>query len=65
MSPKVLEYIAGDNVSWEKEPLEKVAQDGQLAAYLHRGFWQPCDTMRDKVLLEELWASNKAPWKHW
>ena len=65
MAPKALEYIAGDDTSWEKEPLERVAHDGQLSAYLHRGFWQPCDTMRDKVLLEELWASNKAPWKHW
>lgn len=65
MSPKALDYISGDRTSWEKEPLEKVAQDGQLSAFLHRGFWQPCDTMRDKVLLEELWASEKAPWKNW
>lgn len=65
MAPKAIEYIADDCTSWEKEPLEKVAQEGQLSAFLHRGFWQPCDTMRDKVLLENLWASNKAPWKLW
>lgn len=65
LSPDVLEYIAGDGTSWEKEPLERLAEEGQLSAYRHRGFWQPMDTLRDKNLLENLWNSGKAPWKNW
>jgi glucose-1-phosphate cytidylyltransferase len=65
LSPKVLDYIDGDDTAWEKEPMEKLAQAGQLSAYLHHGFWQPMDTLRDKTHLEELWASGKAPWKLW
>lgn len=65
LSPKTIEYIAGDAVIWEREPLEQLAREGQLAAYCHRGFWQPMDTLRDKVYLEELWASGRAPWKIW
>ena len=61
----VLDYIDGDATVWEREPLERLAAEGQLAAYEHRGFWQPMDTLRDKTLLEELWASGKAPWKIW
>jgi glucose-1-phosphate cytidylyltransferase len=65
LSPRVLDYIKNDNTVWEKEPLEKLANEGQLSAYQHNGFWQPMDTLRDKVMLDELWASGKAPWKVW
>jgi len=65
LSPTVLDYISDDSTIWEKEPLEKLANEGSLAAYEHRGFWQPMDTLRDKTLLEELWQSNQAPWKVW
>jgi glucose-1-phosphate cytidylyltransferase len=65
LSPKVLDYIDGDQTLWEKEPLERLALSGQLSAYLHHGFWQPMDTLRDKTHLEELWADKKAPWKTW
>lgn len=65
LSPSVLDYIGGDDTIWEKEPLERLAQEGQLGAYAHHGFWQPMDTLRDKTLLEELWSSGKAPWKVW
>ena len=65
LSPKVLSYINGDNTVWEQEPLLKLAQNKQLMAYEHPGFWQPMDTLRDKYLLEELWNSGKAPWKKW
>jgi glucose-1-phosphate cytidylyltransferase len=65
LSPSVIDYIAGDATPWEAEPLEELARDGQLAAYEHRGFWQPMDTVRDRMQLEELWASGKAPWKVW
>lgn len=65
LSPKVLGYIQDDDTLWERAPLETLAQDGQLEAYIHRGFWQPMDTLRDKQLLEELWASGQAPWKTW
>jgi glucose-1-phosphate cytidylyltransferase len=61
--PKVLDYISGDDTSLEGEPLERLAADGQLMAYRHNGFWHPMDTLRDKQLLESLWASGKAPWK--
>lgn len=65
LSPKVLDYIDGDATVWEREPLERLARDGQLAAFDHDGFWQPMDTLRDKIHLEELWSSNRAPWKTW
>jgi len=65
LSPEVLDYVADDHTVWEREPLERLAAEGQLAAYHHDGFWQPMDTLRDKHLLEELWQSGKAPWKTW
>jgi glucose-1-phosphate cytidylyltransferase len=65
LSPKVLDYIEGDQTVWEQEPLMKLADDGELVAYEHQGFWQPMDTLRDKYRLEELWASGEAPWKLW
>jgi glucose-1-phosphate cytidylyltransferase len=65
LSPKVIDYIAGDQILWEREPLERLAAEGQLSAYPHEGFWQPMDTLRDKQHLEDLWASGQAPWKVW
>ena len=65
LSPKVLNYIDGDNVVWEQEPLNSLAAEGELVAFTHHGFWQPMDTLRDKVRLEELWDSGDAPWKTW
>jgi glucose-1-phosphate cytidylyltransferase len=65
LSPEVIDYIAGDNTLWEKEPMENLARDGQLASYRHHGFWRPMDTLRDKTNLEELWNSGRAPWKTW
>jgi glucose-1-phosphate cytidylyltransferase len=65
LSPKVLPYIEADSTIWEKEPLEQLARDNQIDAYQHHGFWQPMDTLRDKVLLEDLWQTGKAPWKTW
>lgn len=61
----VLDYIVGDESIWERAPLERLAQDNQLMAFRHEGFWQPMDTIREKNLLEELWASGQAPWKTW
>jgi glucose-1-phosphate cytidylyltransferase len=65
LSPKVVDYIDGDKTVWEREPMERLAADGQMSVYFHKGFWHPMDTLRDKRYLEELWASNKAPWKIW
>jgi glucose-1-phosphate cytidylyltransferase len=65
LSRKVLDYIDGDEMSWEREPLERLARDGQLVAYHHDGFWQPTDTLREKELLERLWESGSPPWKVW
>ena len=65
LSPDVIDYIDGDATIWERGPLERLAQEGNLAAYQHHGFWQPMDTLRDKVQLEELWLSGNAPWKVW
>ncbi|PBI87017.1 Glucose-1-phosphate cytidylyltransferase [Variovorax boronicumulans] len=65
LSPSVIDYIADDASVWEREPLERLAAEGQLAAFKHGGFWQPMDTLRDKTHLEELWASGRAPWKVW
>ena len=63
--PEIFDYISGDSTVLEKEPLEKIASQGQLMAYKHEGFWQCMDTQRDKKKLEELWDSGKAPWKVW
>jgi glucose-1-phosphate cytidylyltransferase len=65
LEPAVFEYIDGDDVQFEKEPLERLAKDRQLMAYRHEGFWQCMDTVRDKALLEELWQSGQAPWMTW
>jgi glucose-1-phosphate cytidylyltransferase len=65
VEPAVLDYIEGDATVWEREPMERLASEGKLAAYRHEGFWQPMDTLRDKMVLEELWASGDAPWKVW
>ena len=65
LSPKVIDLIEGDSTIWERAPLERLAESDQLAAYQHHGFWQPMDTLRDKIHLEELWDSGKAPWKVW
>ena len=63
LSPQVIDYITDDQTTWEREPLERLAQEGDLAAFQHHGFWQPMDTLRDKVHLEEMWQSGNAPWK--
>jgi len=65
LNRKVLEYIDGDETPWERAPLERLTQSGQLMAFRHEGFWQPMDTLREKNLLEELWNSGQAPWKVW
>tara|TARA_B100000949_G_scaffold137340_1_gene120839 strand:+ start:204 stop:977 length:774 start_codon:yes stop_codon:yes gene_type:complete len=65
LSPKVLDYIEDNNTVWEQEPLKILAENGELMAFQHPGFWQPLDTLRDKNYLEELWAKGKAPWKIW
>ena len=65
LSPKVLDYIKGDQTIWEREPMDKLARERQIAAFFHSGFWQPMDTLRDKNHLEALWASGNAPWKTW
>lgn len=65
LSPDVLNYIDGDDCTWEQAPLNTLADEGQLMAYEHHGFWQPMDTLRDKVYLEELWNSGEAPWQIW
>jgi glucose-1-phosphate cytidylyltransferase len=65
LSPGVFDYLADDNTIWEREPLERLAAEGQLSAFVHDGFWQPMDHLRDKVLLEQLWNSGAAPWKIW
>jgi glucose-1-phosphate cytidylyltransferase len=65
LEPSVVDLVDDDSTVWEKKPLEKLAEEGMIAAYKHYGFWQPMDTLRDKHLLEELWNSGKAPWKVW
>jgi glucose-1-phosphate cytidylyltransferase len=65
LEPQVLSYIEGDATPWEREPLEALAREGQLSAWTHRGFWQPMDTLRDKMKLEDLWQRGVAPWKTW
>jgi glucose-1-phosphate cytidylyltransferase len=65
LEPEVLNYIAGDETSFEQEPMEQLARDQQLMAFRHEGFWQPVDTMREKELLDHLWENGNAPWKIW
>jgi glucose-1-phosphate cytidylyltransferase len=65
LSPKVLDRISGDDCTWEQGPLKGLAEDDNLMAFTHDGFWQPMDTLRDKVYLQELWEEGKAPWKTW
>jgi glucose-1-phosphate cytidylyltransferase len=65
LSPGVMQYIDGDDTSWEAGPLEGLARDSQCSAFRHRGFWHAVDTLRDLLYLEQLWASGKAPWKQW
>ena len=65
LSPKIMDRIDGDLTSWEGSPLSELASDGELLAYYHDGFWQPMDTLREKVLLNKLWDEGKAPWKVW
>jgi glucose-1-phosphate cytidylyltransferase len=65
LHPRVIERIASDSMTWEGEPLQGLAHDGQLMAFRHAGFWQAMDTLRDKIRLEALWESNQAPWKIW
>lgn len=65
LSPKVIPYIADDDTVWEREPMERLAAEGQMQAYKHDGFWQAMDTLREKNILEDHWVSGKAPWKCW
>ena len=65
LEPEVIDRIQGDNTIWEHYPLRSLAADGQLTAFKHRGFWQPMDTLRDRMLLEDSWGKGKAPWKVW
>lgn len=65
LEPEVFDYIEGDDTQWEREPLEQLAEEGQLMAYRHTSFWQCMDTLRDKALLGELWESGRAPWRIW
>lgn len=65
LEPGVMDYIDGDQTPWEREPLERLAREGQLMAYRHGSFWQCMDTLRDKVLLNELWQTGRAPWRIW
>ncbi len=65
LEPEVIDYIDSDSQSWEQQPMKKLAQKGELAAYRHNGFWHPMDTLRDKNVLEDMWNKGKAPWKVW
>ena len=65
LSPRVADFLGDDTTVWEQEPLQGLAEQGQLHAYQHDGFFQPMDTLRDKAYLEELWADGQAPWKTW
>ncbi len=65
LSPKVLQYIDNDYTVWEQNPLEALAQEGELSAFFHKGFWHPMDTLRDKTTLETFWSQGNAPWKIW
>ncbi|MCU1284855.1 MAG: Nucleotidyl transferase [Acidobacteriales bacterium] len=65
LSPKVLDYIEGDESIWEREPMERLSEEGQVSAFRHSGFWQPMDTVHDKKFLNDLWNTGQAPWKVW
>jgi glucose-1-phosphate cytidylyltransferase len=65
LEPRVIDFIDGDQISWEADPLVQLAAEGELMSYQHRGFWQPMDTLRDKNHLEELWVGGRAPWRAW
>jgi glucose-1-phosphate cytidylyltransferase len=65
VSPKVASYLEDDDTVWEREPLQRLASEGQLSSYRHTGFWQPMDTLREKLRLDDLWESGRAPWKTW
>ncbi len=65
LEPEVVDRVRGDDTVWEQEPLRELAHDGQLSAYQHDGFWQPMDTLRDRMVLEDLWHTGRAPWKVW
>ena len=65
LSPKVGDYIDGDETVWEREPMERLARDGELTVFFHHGFWHPMDTLRDRRYLDSLWETGKAPWKIW
>jgi len=65
LEPEIFDYIDGDETQFEHEPLERLAAEGQLMAYRHDGFWQCMDTLREKHILENYWATGKAPWKTW
>lgn len=65
VEPEAIDYIDGDHISWEQEPMASIARENKLSAYKHDGFWQPMDTLRDKQYLESLWANQLAPWKIW
>ena len=65
VEPSAVDYIDDDGTSWERAPLERLAQDKYLAAYRHQGFWKPMDTLRDQRELEALWNAGNAPWKRW
>ena len=65
LSPKIASYLKDDSTVWEREPLETLAREGNVAAYKHPGFWQPMDTVHDRTVLEGLWSRGQAPWKVW
>jgi len=65
LEPQVFDYIEGDSITFERQPLERLAKEGQLQAFKHQGFWKPMDTLREKNEFEELWQSGKAPWQVW
>jgi glucose-1-phosphate cytidylyltransferase len=65
LSPKVIDFIEDDTISWEREPMTKLAETKNISAFVHKGFWHPMDTLRDKTHLENLWNQGKAPWKKW
>ena len=65
LEPSVIDYIAGDSMPWERDPLQQLAEDQELSVYRHKGFWRPMDTLRDKIELEEMWEAGQAPWKSW
>lgn len=65
LEPEVIDYIEDDDTVWERRPMDRLASEGRMAAYRHTGFWQPMDTLRDRMVLEEMWVSGSAPWKIW